>query len=123
MFKSRWYLIRYWNLLKRKIAKKVFDGELTAKEAIDEMEVTTISMIAGAVIAAKGIAIGASTGSILGPIGTEVGGFVGGTLGYMTGSEMRKVATKDGKKVKDTAKEIIINMTNSFKENRGMEFS
>ena len=87
------------------------------------MEVTTISMIAGAVIAAKGIAIGASTGSILGPIGTEVGGFVGGTLGYMTGSEMRKVATKDGKKVKDTAKEIIINMTNSFKENRGMVFS
>ena len=87
------------------------------------MEVTTISMIAGAVIAAKGIAIGASTGSILGPIGTEVGGFVGGTLGYMTGSEMRKVATKDGKKVKDTAKEIIINMINSFKENRGMEFS
>lgn len=99
-----------------RICKKVIDGELTVKEALDEMEINTVSMVCGMVAAGEGAAIGGTIGSVLGPLGTIVGGFLGGTIGYMAGSEVGKVVTKGAQKVREVVRETVTNIASSVKE-------
>ena len=88
-----------------KIAMKLVKGEIDLKEAIEEAETTTVSVVAGLASSAKATTIGATIGSVLGPVGTVVGGFVGGTVGYMMGSKVGEVAVEGGRKIKEYAKE------------------
>lgn len=99
-----------------KIAKKVFDGELTLDEGINEMEVTTVSMVCGIAAAAKGATIGGTIGSVLGPVGTAVGGFIGGTIGYMAGSEVGRAVTKETQEIREIARDTVDNITKCVKE-------
>ena len=95
--------------------KEVINGELTVKEAINEMEVNTVSMVFGIATAAKGTSIGGAIGSIFGPIGTVIGGFIGGTVGYMAGSEFGKDVIRGSQKLRKVTKEIITNTINTVK--------
>lgn len=108
--------IVYIGVENAKIAKRVINGDLTVVEAMNEMEVNTVSIVAGTVSAAKCASIGASVGSILGPVGTVVGGFVGGTIGYMVGSEVGKAVTKGVQKIRKVARETVTNIASSVKE-------
>lgn len=86
-----------------KIAGKWISGELDSREAIDEMQTTTASCVAGLVAGGKGMAIGGTIGLIVfGPVGAAVGGVVGGAVGYMAGSTVGRAVTKCYQKVRDT---------------------
>lgn len=86
-----------------KIATKWVNGELDSREAIDEMQTTTASCIAGIAASGKGFADGAIVGGVVfGPVGAVVGGVVGGAVGYMAGSTVGRAVTKCYQKVRDT---------------------
>lgn len=122
----------YIGIENAKIAKKIFDGELTVKEAMNEMEVNTLSIVEGTVAAGNGAILGSGIGEgagafigyIAGPlgivvggkIGAAVGGFVGGTVGYMAGSKASEKVTKGVQKVREVAREIVTNAASSVKE-------
>ena len=113
-----------------KILGKMATGELSGKEGLEKMELTTMSAITGlATIAATadmvskvGEVVGGAVGTfIAGPAGTAVGavvgkaaaavtGFVAGSVAYMAGSKYGEVVVKTAQKIRDkvvsTAKEI-----------------
>ena len=82
-------------------------GDLTIQEGMDQMEVVTISTIAGIAASAKGTLIGAKVGALFGLPGVAIGAFVGGTVGYMAGSKVGEEVTKGFHKVRDYAREIV----------------
>ncbi|MDF9840777.1 MULTISPECIES: hypothetical protein [unclassified Paenibacillus] len=88
-----------------KVIKKVSDGELTLLEGLNEMEVTTVSTIAGILASTEGMVTGAAIGSVFGPPGTLVGGFIGGIVGYATGSKVAEQLTRAHQKLRTTAAE------------------
>ncbi|MBP3929298.1 MAG: hypothetical protein J6D47_06980 [Peptostreptococcaceae bacterium] len=115
--------IVYIGIENAKIAKKVFGGDITLKEAMDEMEINTTSIIAGTLAASKGFAIGASIGSVLGPVGTAIGGFIGGTIGYMAGSKVGESVTKGVQKIREVAKDTVANIASSVKDSASIVFN
>jgi hypothetical protein len=90
-----------------KIAIKVAKGEMTVKEGLNQMEITTVSTVAGIAAGAKGAVIGASIGAVLGPVGAAVGGFVGGTVGYIAGSKVAETVIKGVQKVREVATSVV----------------
>lgn len=90
-----------------KIFGKMATGELTAKEAIEKIEQTTVATVAGIAAMGKGTAIGATIGTVLGPIGTAVGGFIGGSIGYAAGSKIGETVVRGAQKVREKAKGFI----------------
>lgn len=94
-----------------KIVGKVAAGEMSIKEGLDQMEATTVSIVAGILASSKGAEIGAKVGSavgkavgtVLGPTGAAVGGFIGSTVGYITGSTVGQMAVKVVHKIQDCA--------------------
>ncbi len=85
-----------------KVAGKVFTGELTSREGVDQIEQTTVSTIAGIAGGAKSAALGAEIGMVFGPVGAAVGGLIGGAVGYMGSSTLAQGAVKGLQKVRDT---------------------
>lgn len=90
-----------------KVLGKVASGELTVSEGLDQMEVTTVSTVAGMAASVEGAALGAAVGTVFGPVGTVVGGFVGGVVGYAAGSKVAEKVVKGVQKVRAVAKEIV----------------
>ena len=89
-----------------KVLVKVATGELTMKEGIEKLELTTVSTTAGLVAMHTGAAIGGVIGTIFGPVGIAVGKFVGGTVGYMAGSKVGETVVRCAQKVRDGAKKV-----------------
>ena len=81
-----------------KVISKIASGELSFYEGAEELERTTVSVVAGLVAMASGTelgvmagktagtVIGKTVGIVLGPVGATIGGFIGGTVGFMAGS-------------------------------------
>lgn len=100
-----------------KILIKYGKGELTRQQALEKMEETTVSALAGFAAMAKGAAVGAKIGTPLGPIGIAVGGFIGGTVAYIAGSGLGTLAVKARRKLCEWAKKPalkIVEKTKSF---------
>lgn len=108
--------IAYVTIENVKIFGKVATGEYTIQEGLDKMEQTTVSTVAGMVLAAKGAAIGGQIGMVLGPIGALVGGFVGGTVGYIAGSKVAEKVVKGVQKVREKSREIAKDIGNKISE-------
>lgn len=84
-----------------KVLYKVGKGELTLREGAHQMELVTVSSVAG--LAASGIAgakLGAAIGTVCGPVGAAIGGFVGSAVGFMVGSKAGEVVCKAAQKVR-----------------------
>lgn len=83
-----------------KIMYKVGQGDLTIKEGLNEMEMSTAGVVGGIAGTAKGASVGAAIGTALGPVGTAVGGVVGGVLGGIAGSAVGKGIAKGTQKIR-----------------------
>lgn len=93
-----------------KILGKAATGELTMREALDQMGCNTVAMAHGLSWGGKGALAGAAALSWIPIVGPIVGGVVGGTVGYMAGSKFGETVCKAAKTVaraaKNTAKKL-----------------
>lgn len=85
-----------------KIMGQVINGDITSTEAIDKMGLTSMSMIYGLSLAAKG----AASLYLIPVVGPILGGFIGGTVGYMAGSKFGERIYKAGKKIASKARDV-----------------
>lgn len=132
--------IAYIGIENAKIAIKVASGDMTMKEGLEEVEMTTVSVVAGLAgtaagtvcVTKAGLVVGAKIGIVLGPAGILVGGFIGGTIGYMAGVKVGEKVVKGFrmirnfavKKVKSIASELNSKIKNStFIKNLSLLFN
>lgn len=100
-----------------KVMGKVASGELQLPEALDEMEKTTVSTVAGMALSGLAVAkVGAAVGTVFGPVGTAVGGFIGGTIGFIAGSKAGAVVAKGHQKIRNAIKDHVANVVDAGKE-------
>ncbi len=78
-----------------KTIDKYVEGEISGREALDEISRTTCAMAAGC----EGMAIGAALGSVVPVVGT----FVGGVVGYIAGSKVGSTLYSGAKKLASVA--------------------
>lgn len=94
---------------------KVFKGEISVIEALDEVGCNTVAMTYGAGWGAAGAVLG---GALLGWIpvaGSVIGGVVGGCIGYMAGSRFGQGVYNVAKKMAQTAKKTARRLFNAAK--------
>lgn len=93
-----------------KILGKAATGELTMREALDQMGCNTVSMAYGLSWGGKGAIAGAVSLGWIPLAGPVVGGVVGGAIGYMAGSKLGETICTAAKSVakaaKNTAKKL-----------------
>lgn len=93
-----------------KILGKAASGELTMREALDQMGCNTVAMAHGLSWGGKGALTGAVALSWIPIAGPVVGGVVGGAVGYMAGAKFGEtvcsVAKTVAKAAKSTAKKL-----------------
>ena len=120
-----------------KVISKIASGELSFYEGAEELERTTVSVVAGLVAMASGTelgvmagktvgtVIGKTVGIVLGPVGVTIGGFIGGTVGFMAGSlvggncvkgvqSIREKILSSGKKAVNFVKETVTEKVSVF---------
>lgn len=90
-----------------KTAYKLAKGELSAKEALAEIQDNAVATAGGIALSVKGAAVGAAVGSVLGPIGTAVGGIAGSVLGFAAGSTLGKVVSQGFRKICEKGEKLI----------------
>lgn len=103
-------------------AKVLYDysqKKITGTQALEKMEETTVSAVAGLAAMGVGADLGAKAGALVGtaiggPIGTAIGaavgtlgGFVGGAVAYMAGSTVGKAVVSAKRKIAPIAKNVI----------------
>lgn len=92
-----------------KVLKKVFSGDLSVTQGLDQMGRTTVSIVGGLWGAAKGAVLGTKLTAWIPVIGAPlavVSGFVGGMVGYFGGSKVGDAVYNTGKKVANAAKTV-----------------
>lgn len=99
--------IAYIGVENAKVLWKVANGEITLREGLEMMEKTSVEILAGIALGAKGTELGAIIGLVFGPPGAIVGGFIGGILGYMAGSKVGEIVVKGSQRVRKAAREIV----------------
>lgn len=107
-----------------KILYKCAKGEITGREALEKMEESSVSTLAGMAAAGKGAALGkvagGAIGTLFGPAGTviggAIGGFVGGAVGFMAGSKVGQMVVKARRAVTKVAKSVIKSTVNAAKK-------
>jgi len=90
-----------------KILTKVASGELTMREALDQMGCNTTAMVGGLVSVGKGALIGTAVLGLIPVVGPIIGPVVGGVVGYMAGSKFGETVYKAAKTVAQAAKNTV----------------
>lgn len=90
-----------------KILGKAATGELTMREALDQMGCNTVSMTFGLSWGGKGAFSGAAALSWVPLVGPIVGGVAGGLVGYMAGSKFGQTVCTAAKAVAKAAKNTV----------------
>lgn len=97
-----------------KILYKFSKGELTGKEAVDQVGCASTSMIGAIAIGGKSASVGATIGSVFGPVGTVLGGVTGGLLGGMAGSAVGESIYQAGKTIVSSVARGISSVSSSI---------
>lgn len=86
-----------------KVLYRYQQGQLSAREALDEMSSTTTVVLFSVAAATEGASLGAAIGTVLGPLGSAAGAIVGGVAAGMAGSRVGQAVYEGGKAVAQAA--------------------
>ena len=90
-----------------KILYRMAKGDISGRQALEGMEVTTFACVGGLMAKKTGVALGAAIGAVMGPIGSAVGSFVGGCVASIAGSKVGKMVAKTSRAIRNTATKVI----------------
>lgn len=99
-----------------KVFSKFASGKITAKETLDKMGRTSVSIVGGMSLIGIGSEIGvATTLSVLPIISPWIGMFVGGGVAYCAGAKFGNLVYDGAKKIATVAKNVVKSVCNGVK--------